>query len=794
MVVDDSESTCTLLEHICREEGYEVYSFRTGEACLKSLEDALPDLILLDISLPGASGLEICRKIKQHPRANATPIIFLSTNASSVDKVEAFKQGCVDYVTKPFFPAELLARINSQLTLRREISRRRQAEEALLHSKNQIQTIFDASPIPLVVAELPTGRLIKANEKSIKAFSLWEQDMNTISIFDLVIDERMREKIHTVLDQQTSHVIDEIELLSANSTILWYSMAIRTIHYDGKPATLVGYFDITVRKVAECKLLQAHKEAELANKAKSSFLAMMSHEIRSPMNGIIGMSDILLKTKLSDKQFYYTKTVRESADHLLTIINDILDYTKYESGKMKLEKIPFELMKSINTSLSMLRDRMEQKGIRFIFIANEDLPKVVIGDSVRIIQIITNLLSNSIKFTEKGHIRLQIELVEERDAHYVLKIITEDTGIGMNKHQLSKLFKPFSQSDISTTRKYGGTGLGLSICKNLIDQMQGSIEVESEPNVGTRFTTTLCFSKPTAEEAEQVLQTNRSKALQQSAQHSHRLRILLAEDGLTNQEIAKIQVEGFGHELVIVDNGTKCVELLKEEQFDCVLMDVYMPEMDGVTATRMIRDADTGTTDSAIYIIGMTACALEGEIESFKTSGMNDFALKPVVESELHQALARAIEYQLSRGKLLEKNHFKTPKMPTSPEEVEQMSNEELDRLFGIAFGEDDTLSQDAMILSPKIISIYLNEMPLHIAQLKEASQRGDSDLIKRSAHTIAGSSSQVKQDALKTIALKIENTVHAGNLSTLSEDIAAVESDFQKIQAKLSHMAEKVV
>lgn len=789
MVVEDSLTTRKLLEHVCRGAGYRVTSYETGEESLQHLKHDSPDLILMDISLPGANGFDICKQLKANSRFREVPVIFLSANSASSDKVEAFEQGGVDYVTKPFFPAELLARIHAQLNLRREMRKRCAAEEALLRSKNQIQTIFEATPIPLMVAKIPTGQLTKVNEKSIKAFSFWERDMEQLSIFDLVIDEQKRNEICAVFDDGKSKVIDEVELISANSKILWYSLAMRVVEFEGSPAMLAGCYDITVRKVAENKLKKARKEAESANQAKSAFLAMMSHEIRSPMNGVIGMSDILLKTKLEDKQYYYAKTVRESADHLLTIINDILDFSKHESGNMKLEKIPFELLKSINAAVSMLRDRVDEKGIKFLFVASDELPKVIVGDSVRLIQVVTNLISNAIKFTEKGHIRLQLDSIEELDKGYVLQVIVEDTGIGMTEEQKGRLFKPFVQADVSTTRKYGGTGLGLSICKGLVELMDGAILIESEPNVGTKCVVTVKVGKASPEQAAKVLLANRSDAAVEVIQHTHRLRVLLAEDGLTNQEIARIQVEGFGHELVIVDNGAQCVEILENEKFDCVLMDVHMPEMDGVMATQRIRDKQSRVIDSDIYIIGMSACALSDEIDSFKQNGMSDFVPKPVIIEALSQALQRAIDYQQSRGIYLEDNERQSLGIPTSPEEVEAMSDEELDHLFGLSDGTVEL--QPKTVSTPKLVAIYLDEMPRRIEELKQAFAQQDFEVICRSAHTIAGSSAQLCEEPLHAIAKTIEINASQHDLAMMAEDIYVLETAFNEVDNRLSVMIE---
>lgn len=390
------------------------------------------------------------------------------------------------------------------------------------------------------------------------------------------------------------------------------------------------------------------KQVELA---KQEFLAMISHEIRTPITSVAGMASLLLNTNLTDEQREFSEVIYTSGNALHKIINDMLDLSKIESGKLELEEQPFELRKCINEALALLALKAKEKELKLTFLDTPEIPAMIVGDITRLRQVLVNLVSNAIKFTDAGGVEISVVARKNGDKHtQEIEFAVRDTGIGIAEKSLERLFKPFSQVNSSITRQYGGTGLGLAICKQLCELMSGKIWVESKIGIGTTFyfvITTSIIPEETVNRVSrgseplihtQMLEAENDAKFDGQMAEQHPLKILLVEDNMINQRMIKLMLQRMGYLPDVANNGLEALAALRRQIYDVVLMDVQMPEMDGLTATQQIKQ---GWGEPQPWIIALTASAMWGERDRCLASGMDDYLVKPIRIAELMQALKR---------------------------------------------------------------------------------------------------------------------------------------------------------
>ncbi|MFV5697939.1 response regulator [Flavobacterium sp. ZT3R17] len=751
IIDDDKVDSITIIRSISHSgiiaDVETAFSAKEGIEKIKSFHY---DLIFLDYMMPDSDGISFLKKLRD--LGIETPVIFVTSQGDEKIASQAILGGASDYIPKTLLtPDGISQSIRNAIKLHESLELRKKTELALNINANRLYEAQKLAKIGSWEVNLNDGGVFFSEE----VFNIFEIDKNSIPSIALIksclinsedialFEENLNSVKNSNSEVQFSH-----SLLCKNGTIKYINEFIKCLNDEhNEPFKILGTIqDISDQKRIEKELIKAKDIAEQSVRVKEQFLTNMSHEIRTPMNGIIGFARILESTNLDDDQKQSVEAIQRASKNLMTIINDILDFSKIDANKMTFEDVNFSLSKTINAVIELLSPISNEKKIKLLCEIDPQINDFLIGDPTKLSQILINLVGNALKFTEKGYVELIVSQEEESESESFLRFTVVDTGIGIPKDKIDSIFDSFNQASNETTRKFGGTGLGLTITRKLIELQGGTISVTSEVAKGSEFSFVLQYKKVQKEIVEPI----NVKKEPLSFDFLKGIKILLVEDNELNQLLAIKVFKKWEKEIDIANNGKIAIDKIEQNDYDIILMDIQMPEMDGIELTKYIRTNMGSKSD--IPIIALTAHATLGEEKRSLDNGMNDYLSKPFDFNILLEKLHK---------NLMNNDNIKSFDLAESKLPAEKLVD--FTYLNEFADGDADFIQ--------KMVSLFLHNAPEALEAIRLSNGIDDIKILKAEVHKLKSSISLLGiKKASKCIEI-IENEIEINPLGKKRKD-----------------------
>ncbi|MBN1806861.1 MAG: response regulator [Sedimentisphaerales bacterium] len=818
LMVDDDPGAFRLVKLILAESpqpvDFVVESAETLAGALNVLAERKFDLIMLDLGLPDSAGVQTVERVYQaFPHI---PIVVLTGLADEEAGIQAIKRGASDYLVKGKFFRDMLVRTIRYALERKEVEQKsRQTEERL-------KAIMDNVQAGIILVDAETYKIVEANPAAVEMIGTSKDKIIGNVCSDFICPDNNGQCSVAGFEQEIGQA--EHQLARVDGVRLPILKTVVLVVLSERKYLLESFIDISERKHAEEDLKMAKEQAEKAwteleqvnlrlessieqaklmtkeavqaNQAKSQFLANMSHEIRTPMNGVLGMLELAMDEPLNDKVMDYLHTAKLSADTLLSIIDDILDISKIEAGKICIEIIDCSLKQLLNEIDSLMRPQAEQKGINFTVSIDKPVPEYIRTDPTRLRQCLLNLLGNAVKFTDSGYVRFNITSQKEKNGA-LIRFDVQDTGIGVEPDKQKLIFETFTQADCSTTRRFGGTGLGLVITKNLAKLLGGTVSLESEPGKGSTFTLTV----PAGVDVDkgQVIteynrdQTGAQESLDSTTQFSGK--ILVVEDDNVNLKTVIAMLKKLGLETEIARNGKEAVQKATEGHFDLILMDIHMPVMNGYEATKALRKEGL-----KIPIIALTASVMKNDLDKCLAVGCDMFLGKPVNYKKLFETLSKYLSSAKPENKKKKaeskRDGVKSKKEKSSRSRI----NPKREPVSGNARDGKDNRDDNDIIdwselesrieseeLIKEIMASFFTDNAARLEMLAGAVKAENLEEIETLSHALKGSASTVSAKPLSQAACQLNVAVKTReNLDCYETLFADIQAEFDRLKTLL--------